>query len=98
LLARTPAWIVARRLQQRSHGWYCIPGRAAAELVSLRFDIWPIDVGDHVRLQHGRLTAVGYATPSFSEIILVQPNGELEHDPDSPEMDRAWAAYNAARR
>lgn len=93
-----PEWIVASRLQRRTHGWYRIPGRAAAEHVRLRFDIWPIDVGDHVRLQDGRLTAVGYATPTFSEIIIVLPNGELEPDPHSPEMGRARATYAAARR
>ena len=53
------------------------------------------EVGDHVRLQHGRLTAVGYATPNFTEIIFLLPNGDLEPDPNSPEMDRAWATYNA---
>lgn len=98
LLARTPAWIVARRLQQRIHGWYRVPNRGVAEHVRLRFDIWPIEVGDHVRLQHGRLTAVGYATPNFTEVIFFLPNGEPESYPDSPEMDRAWAAYGATRR
>jgi hypothetical protein len=97
LLTRTPAWIVALRLQRRVHGWYRVPNHAAAELVQLRFDIWPVDIGDHVRLEHGRLTAVGYATPTFTEIIFVQPNGELEPDPHSDEMARAWAAYTAAR-
>jgi len=89
VLARTPAWIVAHRLQQRTHGWYRIPGRAEAEHVRLRFHIWPVEVGDHVRLQHGRLTAVAYANPTFTEIIFVQPNGEIEPDPDSPEMRTA---------
>lgn len=93
LLARTPAWIVARRLQKRTHGWYRIPSRAAAEHVRLRFDMWPMDVGDHVRFQDGRLTAVGYATPILTEIIYVLPNGELEPDPKSPYMPKAWAAY-----
>ena len=98
LLARTPAWIVARRLQRRTHGWYCVPSQEAADHVRLRFDIWPIEVGDHIRLEHGRLTAVGYATPTFTEIIFVLPTGELEPDPDRPEMDRAWAASSATRR
>lgn len=98
LLARTPAWIVAGRLQRQTNSWYRVPSQEVADHVRLRFDIWPIDVGDHVRLQDGRLTAVGYATPTFSEIILVLPNRELEPDPHSPEMGRAWAAYAAARR
>ena len=98
LLSRTPAWIVARRLQKRTQGWYRVPSRAAAEHVRLRFDIWPIEVDDYVRLQHGRLTAVGYACPTFTEVIFVLPTGELEPDPNSPEMDRAWAAYAAARQ
>lgn len=97
LLARTPAWIVARRLQRRTYGWYRIPSRAAAEHVRLRFDIWPIDINDHVRLQQGRLTALGYSTATFSEIIFVLPNGDIEPDPGSPEMERAWTKY-AARR
>lgn len=96
LLCCTPAWIVARRLQRRTHGWYRVPSRGAAEHVRLRFDIWPIEVDDHVRLEHGRLTALGYATPTFTEIIFVRPDGELEPDPDSPEMARAWAAYWSA--
>ena len=97
LLTRTPAWIAVLRLQPRVHGWYRVPSHAAAEHVRLRFDIWPIEMGDHVRLERGRLIAVGYATPTFSEIVFVQPNGELEPDPHSDEMARAWAAYTAAR-
>jgi hypothetical protein len=79
------------------HGWYRIPSRAAAEHVRLRFEIWPIEVGDHVRLQAGRLTAVGYATPNFTEIVFVQPDGELETEPRSREMARAWARYSSMR-
>lgn len=98
LLSRTPAWVVAKRLQKRTHGWYRVPSQEAAGRIRLRFDIWPIEVGDYVRLERGRLTAVGYSTTTFSEIILVLPNGEIEPDANSPEMDRAWAAYNAATR
>ena len=98
LLARTPAWIVARRLDGRVHGWYRIPSGAAAEHVRLRFEIWPIHIGDHVRLRERRLTAVAYATPTFTEIIFIEPNGELEPDPKRPEIARAWATYGAARR
>lgn len=98
LLARTPVWIVARRLQQRTHGWYRVPNKGAAEHVRLRFDIWPIDIEDHVRLQHSRLTAVGYSTATFSEVIFVLPNGEIEPDPHSPEMAKAWARYAATRQ
>lgn len=97
LLAHVPVWVVAKRLQRRSHGWYRVPSAAAAEHVRLRFYIWPIEVGDHVRIQNGRLAAVGYATPTFSEIIFVLPNGELEPDPRSPETAKARVAYAAAR-
>jgi hypothetical protein len=85
-------------VQRRTHDWYRVPDQEAADHVRLRFNIWPIEVGDHIRLRHGRLTAVGYATPTFTEVIFVLPTGELEPDPDSPEMDRAWAAYAATRR
>jgi len=97
LLAHTPAWLVAGRLQRRSYSWFRISGASAAEHVRLRFNIWPIEVGDHVRLKNGRLTAVGYATPTFTEIIFVLPNGELEPDPRSPEMARAWGKYAMTR-
>jgi hypothetical protein len=96
MLARTPTWIVTQRLDRRMHGWYRIPCPASAEHVRLRFDMWPIEVGDHVRVQDGRLAAVGYATPTYSEIILLNPDGELEDQPKIPEMARAWAAYWAA--
>lgn len=97
-LSRTPSWTVARRLHERVHGWYRIPTLAAAEHVRLRFDIWPIEMGDHVRLECGRLTAVAYSTAAFSEIIFVLPDGELEPDPRSSEMARAWARFAASRR
>lgn len=97
LQARTPAWIVGGLLERRVHSWYRIPNRRAAELVRQRFHIWPIDIGDHVRLERGQLTAVGYATPGFTEVIYVLPDGELEADPDSPEMRKAWAAYSRTR-
>ncbi len=97
LLARTPAWIVARRLQRRTHGWYRVPNRGAAVHVRLRFEIWPIDAGDHVRLQNGRLIAMAYSTVTFSEIIFVLPSGEIEPDPHSPAMAKAWARYSATR-
>jgi hypothetical protein len=97
LLARTPSWIVARRVQRTVHGWYRIPTSSAAEHVRLHFDIWPIEVGDHVRIERGRLTAVAYSTAAFSEIIFVQPDGELEPDSRSPEMTKAWARFAATR-
>ncbi len=98
ILSRSPAWLVTSRLQRRAHGWYQVPGPAAADHVRLRFDIWPIFVGDHVRIQRGRLTAIGYSADTFSEIIFVQADGELEPDPDSPEMSRAWAAFWVGRQ
>lgn len=98
LLTRSPAWVVAMRLQRWTHCWYRVPTRAAADHVLLRFDFWPIEVGDHVRIERGRLTAIGYANATFSEIIFVEPNGEVERDPDSPEMSRAWAAFWASRQ
>lgn len=98
LLSRSPPWVVTMRLQRRTHDWYRVPSLAAAEHVTLRFDIWPIEVGDHVRIEGGRMTAVGYSTTTFSEIIFVQPSGELEPDPHSREMSRAWAAFWAGHQ
>ncbi len=97
LLAQTPAWIVAWRLNRRVHRWYRVPSRSAAEHVKLRFDIWPVEVGDHIRLQGGRLTAMAYSTATFSEIIFVLPNGEVEPDPTSAEIARAWTRFAATR-
>lgn len=93
ILTQSPAWLVAVRLQRRTHHWYRVPSRAAAEHAELKFDFWPIGVGDHLRIMRGRLTAIGCAGKNFSEIIFVQPNGEPEPDPQSPEMSKAWAAY-----
>ena len=93
LLARSPAWLVTLGLQRRTHQWYRVPSRAGAEHIRLRFDFWPIEVGDHVRIERGRLTAICCALPTVSEIIFVQPNGEPEPDPHSPEMSKAWAAF-----
>lgn len=92
-LARVPAWVVAGRLQQCGHHWYRIPNRKAAEHVRLRFDVYPIDIGDYVRIEHGRATAVGYAGTDWSEIIYILPGGAFEPDPKSPAMAKAWAAY-----
>ncbi len=97
LLARTPSRLVVLRLHRRVHGWYRVPTRAAAEHARLRFDIWPIEVGDHVRLEDGRLTAIAYSTANFSEIIFVLPNGEIEPDPRSPRMARAWTRFAQTR-
>lgn len=98
LLARTPTRIVLRRLQRNGHGWHRIPNSSAAERVRLRFDIWPLETGDFVQVKDGRLTAIGRMTATFCEIIYISPNGELEADPKSPEMIKAWAAYQADRR
>ncbi len=97
LLARTPAWIVGWRLNRRVHQWYRVPSRSAAEHVRLRFDIWPIEIGDHVRIERGRLIAMAYSTATFSEIIFVLPNGEVEPDVHSSEMAMAWAKFAATR-
>lgn len=59
----------------------------------LRFDFYPLDAGDHVRIECGRLIAVGYAEREWSEVIYVTPDGQVEPDPHSPEMTRAWAAF-----
>jgi hypothetical protein len=56
-----------------------------------------VEVGDHVQVRAGRLTAIGYTSGSFSEIIYVLPSGEPEEDPKSVEMTKAWAAYDASR-
>lgn len=98
LLARTPTRIVLRRLQRSVHGWHRIPNNSAAEQVRLRFDIWPLETGDFVQVQDGRLTAIGCMTATFCEIIYISANGEIEADPKSPEMTKAWAAYQADRR
>jgi hypothetical protein len=70
----------------------------AAEHVRVRFDIWPVDVGDHVRLENGRLTGVGYATPHFTEVIFVLANGELEPDTRSSAAESAWVRYHMGRK
>lgn len=98
LLARTPTRIVLLRLQRSVHGWHRTPNRSASEQVRLRFDIWPLETGDFVQVKDGRLTAIGRMTATFCEIIYISPNGELEADPKSPEMTKAWAAYQADRR
>ena len=92
-LARTPAWAIALRLERASHRWFRIPDRAAAERVMVRFDFYPLDAGDHVLIERGRLTAVGYAGREWSENIYLMPEGQIEPDPHSPEMTRAWAAF-----
>jgi hypothetical protein len=84
LLAHVPVWVVAKRLQRRSHGWYRVPNAAAAEHVRLRFDIWPIEVGDHVQLRNGRLVAIGYTTPHLTEIISYCPMGSSSQIPEVP--------------
>lgn len=98
MIARAPAWAVARELERRVHGWYRIPNGIASRHVRTRFDVYPIDVGDHIRIQEGRVTAIGYAGQNWSEIIYVLPGGEIEPDPDIPEMAVAWAAYWTATR
>lgn len=64
----------------------------------MRFSIWPLDIGDHVRIERGRVMAIGYAGKNFTEIIFVLPDGELEADPCSPEMATAWAVYLGSLR
>jgi len=59
----------------------------------VRFDFYPLDAGDHVLIERGRLTAVGYAGREWSENIYLMPEGQIEPDPHSPEMTRAWAAF-----
>lgn len=93
LQARAPAWTCVSRLEARPHDWYRIPNWAAALHVRQRFDVYPIDVGDHVQIRSGRVTAIGYAGPTFSEIIYVLPNGEPEPDPHSHETAKARVAY-----
>lgn len=92
-LALMPAWMVAMRLNRQVHGWYRIPSRTAAVHVQLRFHMWPLDAGDHVRIQNGRLTAVAYNGKEWSEIVFVMTDGQIEPDPKSPWMTKAWAAY-----
>jgi len=54
-LARSPAWAIALRLERATHRWFRIPDRAAAEHVMLRFDFYPLDAGDLVRIECGAL-------------------------------------------
>jgi hypothetical protein len=93
LLSSVPTWNLAARLERQTHRWYRIPSRQAAEHVRLRLDMWPLNPGDYVRIERGRLTAVAYSTSDWSEIIFVGLDGEVEPDPRSPEMARAWRAY-----
>jgi hypothetical protein len=97
MLSSLPAWTVVIRLHRRTSGWYRIPSARAAEHVRLRLDMWPLNPGDHVRIERGRLTAVAYSTSDWSEIIYIGPDGEVEPDPRSPEMSGAWRAYWRSR-
>ena len=94
-LSNSPWWMVRARLEGAGNGWYRIPSRAAADHVRLRFDIYPIDAADHVRVDRGRLVAVGYVTKHWCEILMILPNGEIEPDPKIPGMAQAWSAYRA---
>lgn len=89
LLEKTPAWIVTSRLEARTHSWYRVPTLAAAELVRVRFDFWPVKVGDHVRIQACRMTAIAYTGRTSSEIIYILPNGEPEPDPVRPRLTKS---------
>lgn len=97
LLSNLPTWTVTSRLQGRTHRWYRVPSMQAAEHVRLRLAMWPLNPGDYVRIERGRLTAVAYSTKDWSEIIYVGPEGEVEPDPHSPEIARAWRAYWKSR-
>jgi len=89
LLTKTPTWMVTRCLERHTHYWYRVPTLAAAELVRVRFDFWPVKVGDHVRIQAGRMTAIAYTGRTSSEIIYILPNGEPEPDPVGPRLTKS---------
>jgi hypothetical protein len=97
LLSSLPTWTLAARLEGQTHRWYRIPSRQAGEHVRLRLKMWPLNPGDYVRIEQGRLTAVAYSTSDWSEIIYVGLDGEVEPDPRIPEMARAWSAYWRSR-
>jgi hypothetical protein len=81
LLATLPRWVAAVRLEWAGHGWYRIPSQSAAEHARLRFDVFPIQAGDLIRLKGGRPTAVAYAGPASCEIIFLAPMGRSSQTP-----------------
>lgn len=98
LLGTLPRWVAVVRLEWAGHGWYRIPSQSAAEHARLRFDVFPIQAGDLIRLKDGRPTAVAYAGPASCEIIFLEANGEIEPDPIAPLLGKAWSAYRDAHR
>ncbi len=96
LLSKLPKWVCVIRLQRAGHDWYGITSQAAAEHVRLRFDIYPVDIDDLVRIHRDKVTAVAYAGSSWFEVVFLQPNGEIEPDPNVPATARARAATRGA--
>jgi len=97
-LAKWPAWLLKSRLEKEGHGWYRIPTPAAAKHCRLRFDVYPIDVGDLLRFHGGRVSQVAYSGPGHTEILEFLSSGDLAPAPEITGMRRAWAAFFSANR
>lgn len=96
-LAKWPVWLVKARLEKKGYGWYRVSTLATAKHCRLRFDVYPIDVGDLVRFQGGRVSHVAYSGPRHTEILEFLPNGELTPVYELPAMRQAWAAFFSTR-
>ena len=93
LLSILPRWTARLRLEPVGHGWHRIPDWSCAHHVRLRFDVFPISEGDLIQLKRGRPTAVAYPGEFSSEMIFLLTNGEIEPDPRTPFVAKAWASY-----
>lgn len=98
IMAKSPAWSVKARLKKAGNGWYLLPTQASVTHCRLRFDVYPIDVGDLLRFDGGRVSHVAYSGARHTEILEFLPNGDLAPAPEVKEVRRAWAAFFAANR
>lgn len=96
-LSRLPAWVALVRLERHTNGWYRIPDRPVAEHCMFRFDHPGLDIGTFLKIARGVLVATGHVEADHCEILFFLPNGEVEDEPDVPEMGRAWQSYWQAR-
>jgi hypothetical protein len=62
-----------------------------------RFDHPGLDIGTFLKIARGVLVATGHVEADHCEILFFLPNGEVEDEPDVPEMGRAWQSYWQAR-
>ena len=98
ILAKSPAWLAKACLEKAGNGWHRIPNRQSVTHCRLRFDIYPIDVGDLLRFSGERVSHIAYSGPRYTEILEFLPNGDLAPAPEVPEMRQAWAAFFSANR